>query len=198
MRSRAVTFTARLVRVWTRVYTLGTPFAVRDARLSEIECDLWECQHDAERRTYAAEILIRLLLGIPHDLMWRFEQTTGDASMPGVGAFPRTVTVSAFTCSFTLHVIALACVVWWAAWPADRAPSHVSASRAPAPAGPALLSAAPLAIPESDSSATMVPSGKDDAMKKTARAIVTMFSVLGLPIAAQQSATGPAFEAASV
>jgi uncharacterized protein (TIGR03435 family) len=160
MTSRAPDIAAHLVRLWTRVYTLGMPSSVRDPRLNEIECDLWECQHDADRKTNAVEILTRLVLGVPHDVMWRFEQTTAGAHAPNVGPMPRAITASAFTCSLALHLIALACVVWWASWPPDRTPSGVSTS--------------------------------------PARLIVTMFSVIGLPIAAQQAALTPAFEAASV
>lgn len=61
-----------------------------------------------------------------------------------------------------------------------------------------MLAAAPLGVAQSESPATIVPSPKDDPMTKTARLIVTMFSAIGLPVAAQQAATGPVFEAASV
>ena len=64
----------RLVRLWTRVYTLGMSAHVRDARKSEIDCDLWEYQHDADRPARPIEMLLRLLLGMPDDLLWRLEQ----------------------------------------------------------------------------------------------------------------------------
>jgi hypothetical protein len=34
------------VRLWTRVYTWRMPRSVREARIAEIESDLWECQSD--------------------------------------------------------------------------------------------------------------------------------------------------------
>lgn len=198
MTSRAVRFAAFVVRLWTRVYTLGTPAAVRNARLSEIECDLWQSEHDPDRPANALEILTRLLLGVPHDLMWRVEHTSAGATATTVGSMPRTITASAFTCSLALHVIALAGVVWWASWPADPAAPRVSTSRARAPEGPALLAAAPLALPGSEWPPKMVPSEKENTMKRTARLIVTMFTAIGLPTGAQQPAHDPAFEAASV
>ena len=197
MTSRALGFAVRLVRLWTRVYTLGTPAAVRDARMSEIECDLWEGQHDADRPTNAFEILARLLLGVPHDLMWRFEQTTADASAPSVAPMPRAITASAFTCSLALHLIALGCVVWWASWPADRTPPRWT-SRAHSLEGPALLAGAPLTVSESEWSAKPGPSRRDTAMKRAALLIGTLVTAAGLPIVAQQAASEPAFEAATV
>ena len=73
MSSRTLGLAVRLVRLWTRVYTLGMSARVRDARLSEIDCDLWEYQHDADRPVSPIEIFVRLLLGIPDDLLWRLE-----------------------------------------------------------------------------------------------------------------------------
>jgi len=35
-----------LVRLWTRVFTLGMPDRVREWRRAEIESDLWEQAHD--------------------------------------------------------------------------------------------------------------------------------------------------------
>lgn len=198
MTPSALGFAVRLVRVWTRAYTLGMPAPVRDARLSEIDCDLWECQHDPDRVPRPYEILTRLMLGVPHDLLWRFEHTDDTSARGIVATVPRGVTASAFTCSFTLHLMALACVAWWASLPADRGASRISTPRVNATGGPALLAAAPFAISESEPPARPNPSDKDDAMKKTARLIVTLFSAAGLPITAQQIARNPAFEAASI
>lgn len=197
MRSRGLGLVVWLVRLWTRVYTLGTPAAVRDARLSEIECDLWECQHDADRSTNAFEILTRLLLGIPDDLLWRLEQTD-DTRAHSVVPERRAVTASAFTCSLALHLIFLMGAVWWASWPADRNPPRVWTSRAHAIEGPVLLAGAPLTVSKSEWPARLAPSEKDMAMKKAALLIGTLVTTAGLPIAAQQAASDPAFEAASI
>src|SRR5262245_34338785 len=63
------------VRWWTRLYTRGLP--ERAARLEEIESDLWEFAHDqTETHTLSPglHVLLRLLLGMPSDLVWRVEQ----------------------------------------------------------------------------------------------------------------------------
>jgi hypothetical protein len=65
-----------LVRGWTWLYTCHLPDTMRDARRLEIESDLWESQHDATSTPevrVAAQVLLRLVLGIPDDLRWRFE-----------------------------------------------------------------------------------------------------------------------------
>src|SRR5688572_30487241 len=95
--SVAVLLSVRLVRLWTRAYTLGMPADVRGARLNDIECDLWECQHDTDRPARAIEILARLLLGMPDDLLWRLEYATDqDAALMAPPL--RTIAASAFTC----------------------------------------------------------------------------------------------------
>jgi len=167
MTPRAIGLAARLVRFWTRLYTIGLPARVRDARLSDIDCDLWECQHDPTRPARPFEILTRLLLGVPHDLMWRFEQPAA-AGAHIVAPARHVVAASAFTCSFTLHLIALAGMLWWASWPADRTSPRVWTSRAGALEGPALLAGAPLTVSESEWPARLAPPEKDTAMKKAA------------------------------
>jgi hypothetical protein len=65
-----------LVRFWTTLYTSGMPDALRDARRAEIESDLWESRHDrrpASDVSVAAQMLLRLLRGLPDDLLWRLE-----------------------------------------------------------------------------------------------------------------------------
>jgi hypothetical protein len=69
-------FAHGLVRFWTTLYTSGMPDALREARRAEIESDLWESQHD--RRpvsdfSVATQILLRLVRGLPDDLLWRIE-----------------------------------------------------------------------------------------------------------------------------
>jgi hypothetical protein len=62
------------VRVWTRAYTWRMPRSVREARIAEIESDLWECQSDeAPGRALPMQIIARLALGIFDDVRWRVE-----------------------------------------------------------------------------------------------------------------------------
>jgi uncharacterized protein (TIGR03435 family) len=196
MTSFTLGLAVRLVRLWSRAYTLGMPAAARDARLSEIECDLWEYQHDADRPARPIEMFLRLLLGIPDDLLWRFEQAT-DGSVPSHAPARRAITASAFTCSFTLHLIALAGAVWWASWPAERTPPQAWNSRAHTIEGAALLAGAPLTVSESEWPARSGPSEKDTAMNKAALLIGTLVTAVGLPITAQQTGDS-AFEVATL
>src|SRR5215831_19195819 len=61
-----------LVRLWTRVFTLGMPGTVREWRRREIESDLWEQAHD--RQLSAGQLIARLLRGLPADILWRIEE----------------------------------------------------------------------------------------------------------------------------
>ncbi len=61
---------------WTRVYTAGLPAELAQARRRELESDIWE--HQAFDRAAGEnpadtgfEILMRMLLGVPADLLWR-------------------------------------------------------------------------------------------------------------------------------
>lgn len=61
---------------WAGFYTRKLPAAQRDDRLSEIESDLWEhasCgrHDDRSEADIAFEILLRMLKGVPADLLWR-------------------------------------------------------------------------------------------------------------------------------
>jgi hypothetical protein len=58
---------ARLLRLWTRVYTAGMARAERERRRAEIESDLWESLRDAAG---SRQILSRLLLGVADDVGW--------------------------------------------------------------------------------------------------------------------------------
>jgi hypothetical protein len=77
-----------LVRGWVYFYTSGLPTAVRDARRQEIDSDLWEHERHGtlsgrSLAETAVEVLARLLIGIPADLVWRWEQrTTNAGTMP--------------------------------------------------------------------------------------------------------------------
>jgi uncharacterized protein (TIGR03435 family) len=185
MTLRAVRLAARLVRLWTRAYTLGMSLPAREARLHEIDSDLWECLHDADRRTSAIEMLTRLLLGVPDDLLWRVEQAPA----------PRAITASAFTCSFALHVCALAAAVWCASWPADPAPPRSWASAPHALDGPALLASASMTVSESSKRDL---SEKDTVMKKAALLIGSLITAVALPVSGQQASSDPAFEVATL
>jgi hypothetical protein len=74
-----------LVRLWTRLYTWRMPPLLREARLEEIESDLWECQHDpadSDGRA-AVQIFARLFIGMPSDLCWRIEQRVVERQLFG-------------------------------------------------------------------------------------------------------------------
>jgi hypothetical protein len=69
-----------LVRVWTTLYTIGMPRPLADARRAEIESDLWEFEQHLRRpasdRSFIpapVHVLVRVLLGVPDDLLWRAE-----------------------------------------------------------------------------------------------------------------------------
>ena len=77
MRSPLLRGAATAVRLWTRLYTSRLAAAVRDARRAEIESDLWEHAQDAASGAparMAVQVLLRLLLGMPDDLVWRLER----------------------------------------------------------------------------------------------------------------------------
>lgn len=68
-------FSVAAVRLWTRVYTWRMPRSVREARLAEIESDLWECQTDeAAGPALPIQIVGRLAWGVFDDVRWRVEQ----------------------------------------------------------------------------------------------------------------------------
>jgi len=70
---------------WTGFYTRKLPDPQRQERLGEIESDLWEHASHGRRAALseadiAFEIFLRLVLGIPADLLWRrsvFARTSG-------------------------------------------------------------------------------------------------------------------------
>ena len=65
-----------MVSGWVRLYTLGLPPAMRERRRSEVAGDLADETVDAirrgERRGLLWQRIMRLALGIPADLSWRF------------------------------------------------------------------------------------------------------------------------------
>jgi hypothetical protein len=83
-----LSFAISLTRAWTATYTRGLPSDQRAERRAEIDCDLWEHQRlaDLQREPVngtAAAILLRLLLGVPADIVWRLE--TGASARSGKG-----------------------------------------------------------------------------------------------------------------
>ena len=65
-----------IVRRWVALYTRGLAPAERDARRDEIESDLWAHADEAAARgrtptALDAEMLVRLVLGVPADISWR-------------------------------------------------------------------------------------------------------------------------------
>jgi hypothetical protein len=67
---------AAMVRAWVDLYTRGMSGPVRDARRDEVADDLW-CQREEalaigrSPRSLEAEMLMRLLFGMPADISWR-------------------------------------------------------------------------------------------------------------------------------
>ena len=75
MSAAMLTLVVGLAHWWVRLYTSGLPPDIREARRAEIASDLWEQAAGAPgcgMVTTAAEVLARMLLGIPADLSWRF------------------------------------------------------------------------------------------------------------------------------
>jgi hypothetical protein len=135
MKSELLPLATRLVRAWTRVYTFGVPPAERSARRAEIESDLWELEHDPDMRgRAAAQVLARLLLGIPDDLAWRLDVGAAARVAPGRALAAAAVTtgprrVSAFGVAATMHIVAISAVMWLAS-PGAVASSNSSGAAA--------------------------------------------------------------------
>jgi len=74
----AMALAVGMTRSWVAVYTSGLPRELRDGRRAEIDSDLWEHRQIAElteepQGETALQLLARLVLGVPSDLMWRLE-----------------------------------------------------------------------------------------------------------------------------
>jgi hypothetical protein len=91
MKDRVLSMATALAGAWTTLYTAGMPAAIRRTRRNEIASDLWEyCAEvthgDRSHKHAAAEILLRLFLGMPDDIFWRWETqvntTTAQGEMP--------------------------------------------------------------------------------------------------------------------
>jgi hypothetical protein len=124
-------FAVALVRAWTRLYTWGMDPRAREARVAEIESDLWESEQAGDQ---VPEILARLVLGIVDDLVWR---TTHDLIRET--AARRT---AAFGVIVTLATLAFVAALWFidaaraAQLPEPPAVMHFVASPAPPPPPP--------------------------------------------------------------
>jgi hypothetical protein len=84
-------FASRLTHRWVRAYTAHLDPARRDTRRAELASDLWEHEADAQRRGLGslrvnAQMLRRLLAGMPADLSWRRHQ--GDTAPTFAGPAP--------------------------------------------------------------------------------------------------------------
>lgn len=67
------------VLAWVSAYTAGLPAEVRDRRRGEVASDMWEHAREADtrghgERSFRAHVLLRLLFGMPADVIWRMEQ----------------------------------------------------------------------------------------------------------------------------
>jgi hypothetical protein len=77
---------AGLVRGWVDLYTRGMPAPMRAARRDEIDDDLW-CEHEEAAaigrsgRSLGADLVLRLLLGMPADISWRLTYRERAASV---------------------------------------------------------------------------------------------------------------------
>jgi hypothetical protein len=92
-----------LARAWARLYTRGLPDVLRDRRRAEIACDLWEQRHEPGSRSRApfaraADVLGRVLRGVPSDIAWRIEHR----ARGGVAQRLRTVGAGARAHSWTV------------------------------------------------------------------------------------------------
>jgi hypothetical protein len=97
---RSLAYAVALVRLWTRFCTRGLSWDIRESRLEEIESDLWELQHDPVSRgvSPAVHVLARLVMGVPSDVWWRFEQ----ASVEPESFNPRVVLTAAAVLFFSI------------------------------------------------------------------------------------------------
>lgn len=80
---------ADLVRTWVRLYTAGLPPEVAVRRRDEIDSDLWSHGEEAiltarSARSLDAEVLVRLLAGMPADVGWRYWRGMGQPVPAGV------------------------------------------------------------------------------------------------------------------
>jgi len=124
-------FPIALVRAWTRIYTWGMDPRVREARIAEIESDLWESVQSGDR---GADILARLAFGIVDDLVWRTsDDLIRETSARRTAAFGVIVTCATLAIVAALWVIDAARA---AQLPAPPSVMHFVAAPVPPPPPP--------------------------------------------------------------
>jgi hypothetical protein len=82
-------WSVRLLRRWVSFYTRGLPVDIGGRRREEIEADLWSQFEEATlvgrgERSTNAEVLLRLLAGLPADISWRLADSAGDPAPSNV------------------------------------------------------------------------------------------------------------------
>jgi uncharacterized protein (TIGR03435 family) len=222
MRSELLALAASLVRAWTRVYTHGLPQAERTARLAEIDSDLWEFEHDPEAprgKWAAAQVVARLLIGIPDDLAWRMavgedahRSSVTALAAAGVVTGPRRI--SAFGLAASIHVVAISAVMWLASSSPVPSPKPGQGARGRAwiehrvPPDPSRSNQRVRRVRNAES-VTKTPvqsvatSGKARAFDVVSAVAVAVAVRMGLitpprPAAQDPSSNGPVFEVASI
>jgi hypothetical protein len=103
MKRWMVRLAVRLVRSWTRAYTIGLGTEVRQRRCAEIESDIWESLHD-QRDDTRLHILIRCCRGIPADIVWRLEMAGGGRPVWKVLTFLCITAVAAIAIVWSLAI----------------------------------------------------------------------------------------------
>ena len=106
------TFPVRFVRRWVQLYTAGLPADLRDTRREEIDADLWEQVREAALMarpisTLRSQIALRLVLGVPADLLWRFDKARTLRNSTGGRRTMETFTMRSPLERATLAVMAL-------------------------------------------------------------------------------------------
>jgi hypothetical protein len=105
---------AGVVRGWVRLYTRGLPAPLRSSRCDEIDDDLW-CEHEEaaalgrSARSLDANLVLRLLFGLPADISWRLSYRRHPATPnPVMGSTINTRTLGVFAIvAATIWVILL-------------------------------------------------------------------------------------------
>ena len=109
---------ATLVRAWVDVYTRGLSEPARAARRDEVDDDLW-CQDEEaaaigrSRASVNAEMFIRLLFGMPADVLWRILSVRDEPELeryPSTGA--RVLGILAILGAGAWGIALVAYVVW--------------------------------------------------------------------------------------
>jgi hypothetical protein len=92
----------RLCHAWVRLYTARLPAEAKVRRRQEIESDLFEHHADGEsagvsRHRLAAEILGRVLVGVPADLTWRRALRRQSQPRLHIGGTPMSISTTTAT-----------------------------------------------------------------------------------------------------